>query len=222
MASPPMRPRGSRASCGSRLQRRADGDVSRTGSAAECRRYRRRTECPFVFQHGLGGDAGQTAEVFPANSGRRLITLECRGHGRSEAGPEAAFSLAQFSDDLGSLIESTLTGPVNIGGISMGAAITLMLAVRKPQLVKSPGHRAARLGPRYRAAQHATQRRRRRIAVPARPGHRAPRCSTAVPRRRSSNATAPTTSPPCAASSRGPIRRSWRRSSPASPRMARG
>jgi pimeloyl-ACP methyl ester carboxylesterase len=92
---------------------------------------------PFVFQHGLGGDAGQTAEVFPAGSGRRLITLECRGHGQSEAGPEAAFSLAQFCDDLGSFVASTLPGPIDIGGISMGAAITLMLAVQKPEIVKS-------------------------------------------------------------------------------------
>jgi pimeloyl-ACP methyl ester carboxylesterase len=92
---------------------------------------------PFVFQHGLGGNAGQTAEVFPSGSGRRLITLECRGHGKSEAGPEAAFSLSQFCDDLGMFIAETLPGPVDIGGISMGAAITLMLAVRKPQLVKS-------------------------------------------------------------------------------------
>jgi pimeloyl-ACP methyl ester carboxylesterase len=92
---------------------------------------------PFVFQHGLGGDAGQTAEVFPPGSGRRLITLECRGHGQSAPGAETAFSLAQFRDDLGSFIASTLPGPVDLGGISMGAAIALMLAVRKPQLVKS-------------------------------------------------------------------------------------
>lgn len=92
---------------------------------------------PFVFQHGLGGDAGQTAEVFPATSGRRLVTLECRGHGRSEAGPVASFSLAQFCDDLIDFIARTLTAPVAIGGISMGAAITLMLAVRRPELVGS-------------------------------------------------------------------------------------
>jgi pimeloyl-ACP methyl ester carboxylesterase len=92
---------------------------------------------PFVFQHGLGGDAGQTAEVFPAGAGRRLVTLECRGHGRSEAGPVTAFSLAQFCDDLTDFIVRTLTAPVAIGGISMGAAITLMLAVRRPELVES-------------------------------------------------------------------------------------
>jgi pimeloyl-ACP methyl ester carboxylesterase len=92
---------------------------------------------PFVFQHGLGGDAGQTAEVFPPGAGRRLITLECRGHGRSEAGPAASFSLAQFAEDLGAYIADNLPAPVDIGGISMGAAITLMLAVRRPELVKS-------------------------------------------------------------------------------------
>ncbi len=92
---------------------------------------------PFVFQHGLGGDAGQTAEVFPDDTGFRRITLECRGHGRSEAGAVSAFSLAQFSDDLGSFIEQTLPAPVSLGGISMGAAISLMLAVRRPELVKA-------------------------------------------------------------------------------------
>jgi pimeloyl-ACP methyl ester carboxylesterase len=91
---------------------------------------------PFVFQHGLGGDAGQAAEVFPADSGRRLVTLECRGHGRSEAGPEARFRLEQLCADLGSFIE-TLGAPVDVGGISMGACITLMLAVRRPELVRS-------------------------------------------------------------------------------------
>jgi pimeloyl-ACP methyl ester carboxylesterase len=93
---------------------------------------------PFLFQHGLGGDAGQTAEVFPASANRRLVTLECRGHGRSEAsGAAAAFSLAQFRDDLAAFIANRLPVPVMIGGISMGAAITLMLAVRRPELVKS-------------------------------------------------------------------------------------
>ena len=36
---------------------------------------------PTLFQHGLGGDAAQAAEVFPAY--RRRITLECRGQGGS-------------------------------------------------------------------------------------------------------------------------------------------
>ena len=39
---------------------------------------------PVVFQHGLGGDAAQVAEIFPADAAGlwRRLTLECRGHGR--------------------------------------------------------------------------------------------------------------------------------------------
>jgi pimeloyl-ACP methyl ester carboxylesterase len=37
---------------------------------------------PVVFQHGLCGDARQTAEVFPPDPAFRRRTLACRGHGR--------------------------------------------------------------------------------------------------------------------------------------------
>lgn len=40
---------------------------------------------PFVFQHGLCGDAGQTAEAFPPEPGYQRITIEARGHGRSQS-----------------------------------------------------------------------------------------------------------------------------------------
>ena len=87
---------------------------------------------PVVFQHGLGGDMRQTLEAFPRDDRYRLITLECRGHGASEAGP---FSIAAFSDDLAALIEAQQLGSVVLGGISMGAAIATRLAVKRPDLV---------------------------------------------------------------------------------------
>lgn len=43
-------------------------------------------ENDFVFQHGLCGAASQPAEVMPNMDDMRLLTLECRGHGDSEAG----------------------------------------------------------------------------------------------------------------------------------------
>lgn len=89
-----------------------------------------------MFQHGLCGDAGQPADVFPADIGWRCVTLECRGHGRSEAGPLEELSIAAFTDDLVSWVESRETGPVVLGGISMGAAIALRLAVLHPDLVR--------------------------------------------------------------------------------------
>lgn len=90
----------------------------------------------FVFQHGLCGAAAQPAEVVPEIDHVRLLTLECRGHGHSEAGDPAKFSIAQFADDLAAII-SDIGQPVILGGISMGAAISLRLAVTRPKLVRA-------------------------------------------------------------------------------------
>ena len=92
---------------------------------------------PMLFQHGLCGAAGQPAEVFPALAGWQCLTLECRGHGKSEAGPLDALSIATFADDLAALIEAKGLAPCVIGGISMGAAISLRLAVKRPELVRA-------------------------------------------------------------------------------------
>jgi pimeloyl-ACP methyl ester carboxylesterase len=91
----------------------------------------------FVFQHGLCGDAAQTAEVFPDAAGFRRVTIECRGHGQSEPGDPAAFSIATFSDDIVEHIEREALAPIVLGGISMGAAIALRIAVTRPDLVRA-------------------------------------------------------------------------------------
>jgi len=91
---------------------------------------------PVLFQHGLCGDANQPAEIFPADSGWRCITLECRGHGRSQAGSPGRFSIATFTADVCSLIEARTLAPVVLGGISLGAAIALRLAALRPDLVR--------------------------------------------------------------------------------------
>jgi pimeloyl-ACP methyl ester carboxylesterase len=90
---------------------------------------------PVVFQHGLCGDTQQPSEVFPDSQDFRRVTLECRGHGASEAGDPTAFSIATFADDLSSLIQEQHLGPCVVGGISMGAAIALRIAVHRPELV---------------------------------------------------------------------------------------
>jgi pimeloyl-ACP methyl ester carboxylesterase len=92
---------------------------------------------PFVFQHGLLGDAAQTAEAAAGLAGSRLFTLEMRGHGRSEAGLAEAFSIATFADDLAAAMDERGLRSVVLGGISMGAAIALRLAVLRPDLVRA-------------------------------------------------------------------------------------
>ena len=96
---------------------------------------------PFVFQHGLCGSVTQTAQACPdaLDDGRpvRLLTLECRGHGASPLGPPEAIAISTLADDLAAWIVQLGLGPVALGGISMGAAIALRLAVRRPELVAS-------------------------------------------------------------------------------------
>ena len=89
-----------------------------------------------VFQHGLCGDAAQPAAVFPQDSGWECVTLESRGHGVSETGPIEELSIATFTEDLVKWIVDTQQPPVVAGGISVGAAIALRLAIVRPDLVR--------------------------------------------------------------------------------------
>lgn len=99
--------------------------------------YRQGTGLPFVFQHGLCGAEAQPAQVFPDGEGFSRLTVECRGHGASEAGDVAEFSIPTFADDIASVIETFLPTVPVVGGISMGAAISLRLAVKRPDLVRA-------------------------------------------------------------------------------------
>jgi pimeloyl-ACP methyl ester carboxylesterase len=90
---------------------------------------------PVIFQHGLCGDARQTAEVFPDDPGLRLITLECRGHGASQAG--SSFSIASLAGDVTALIDELGLKNFALGGISMGAAIASRIAVQRPKSVRA-------------------------------------------------------------------------------------
>jgi pimeloyl-ACP methyl ester carboxylesterase len=92
---------------------------------------------PVMFQHGLGGDAAQVAEVYPALPPSRRVTLECRAHGGSQSGALASLSIATFTDDVAALADQLGLGHAVAGGISMGSAIALRLAVKRPDLVKA-------------------------------------------------------------------------------------
>lgn len=90
---------------------------------------------PVVFQHGLGGDATQVAENFPDGPRYRRLTLECRGHGASTPGSVRPFSIALFAADVLAAADALGIGRFVVGGISMGAAIALNVAVTHPHRV---------------------------------------------------------------------------------------
>lgn len=92
---------------------------------------------PLVLLHGGAVDArffehnvGPLAEHF------RVITTDLWGHGRT-ADREGPFSLDSFATDVAELIERVGGGPAHVLGHSIGAAVALTLAMRRPELVRS-------------------------------------------------------------------------------------
>ncbi|HEY0274524.1 MAG TPA: alpha/beta hydrolase [Paenirhodobacter sp.] len=115
-------------------------------------RWTGQTDHPAVlFQHGLGGDDGQTAGVFPTDTTAGRVTMECRGHGQSDYG-DAPFGFGLFGTDLHGFRQARTAGPVFLGGISMGAALALQEAKQAPDdvlglIVVRPAWGAGRVRP---------------------------------------------------------------------------
>jgi pimeloyl-ACP methyl ester carboxylesterase len=90
---------------------------------------------PLVLVHGLGGAASNWLGLAPLLlSGRRLLVPELSGHGGSGPLP-AAESLDAYADRVGLLVERAGFAPAPVVGHSLGGAIALRLAIRRPEVV---------------------------------------------------------------------------------------
>jgi 4,5:9,10-diseco-3-hydroxy-5,9,17-trioxoandrosta-1(10),2-diene-4-oate hydrolase len=90
---------------------------------------------PLVLVHGLGGAAANWLGPVPLLlPGRRLLVPELPGHGGSGPLP-AAPSLNAYADRVGALVEREGMSPAALAGHSLGGAIALRLAIRRPELV---------------------------------------------------------------------------------------
>jgi pimeloyl-ACP methyl ester carboxylesterase len=90
---------------------------------------------PLVLLHGGAVDS----RFFEQNVGAlaqqfRVITTDLWGHGRT-GDREGPFSLESFANDVGELIERVVGGPAHLLGHSIGSAVALTLAMRRPELV---------------------------------------------------------------------------------------
>lgn len=90
---------------------------------------------PLVFLHGLGGSIRQIEGVYEEIEGVRLITMNQQGHGNSGADWET-LDFDRMGDDVAALLKHLKIGQAYFAGISMGAAVSLNVAVRYPQSVK--------------------------------------------------------------------------------------
>jgi pimeloyl-ACP methyl ester carboxylesterase len=93
---------------------------------------------PFVFQHGLGADISQPLSFFVEGRPFRLISMDCRGHGRTvPLGDRHLLKFDSFSNDLINLLDYLNLPKVVMGGISMGAGMALNFAVRYPDRTRA-------------------------------------------------------------------------------------
>jgi pimeloyl-ACP methyl ester carboxylesterase len=92
---------------------------------------------PFVFQHGLGADLDQPFSLLRPPPGIRLIAFDCRAHGQTHPlGDVKKLGLATFADDLFALLDFLEIKNAIVGGISMGASVTLNFTLRHPEIVR--------------------------------------------------------------------------------------
>jgi pimeloyl-ACP methyl ester carboxylesterase len=91
---------------------------------------------PVVLVHGLGGAASNWLALAPLLLGdSRLLVPELPGHGGSESLPVAP-NLNAYADRVGLLAARERFAPAVFVGHSLGGAVALRLAIRRPELVK--------------------------------------------------------------------------------------
>ena len=92
---------------------------------------------PLVLAYGLGGNTGEWAGQVDALSQRyRLVLWDPRGHGRSESPPgQEQYGLDISAQDLGALLDHLGIDVAYVGGLSMGAGISVRFCLAHPQRV---------------------------------------------------------------------------------------
>ncbi|HDR9490089.1 alpha/beta fold hydrolase [Burkholderia stabilis] len=92
-----------------------------------------------MLLHGWTCDADDWSGQAPSFSNRyRTVTVELRGHGRSEIMPSGAYSPEDYVADIESLITTRYASePFILVGHSMGGQIAARLAARRPELVRA-------------------------------------------------------------------------------------
>jgi pimeloyl-ACP methyl ester carboxylesterase len=87
--------------------------------------------------HGLGSSAADWALQVPVFAAQyRVITVDLRGHGRSQDGG-LRYTIAQLADDVAALLAQLKEPPAHVVGLSLGGCVAQALALRYPERVRS-------------------------------------------------------------------------------------
>ncbi|MGO1972345.1 MAG: alpha/beta fold hydrolase [Propionibacteriaceae bacterium] len=104
--------------------------------AYEVRGATERSAGLLVFQHGMGGDRQQPLGYLPGHAHTDIVAMDARGHGDSSDLAGDRLSFDAFADDVVALLDHLDVPRAVVGGISMGAAVALNLALRHPDRIR--------------------------------------------------------------------------------------
>ena len=91
---------------------------------------------PIVLVHGGYGTTGVVGKLAGAlAAGRRVISVELRGHGHTRD-TDAPFSWDSFGTDIAGVIRHLGDGPMDLLGLSLGGGASLRCAIGHPELVR--------------------------------------------------------------------------------------
>lgn len=91
---------------------------------------------PFIFLHGLGGDLNQPVEHFKKRKDIKLITIELRGNGETPTGNIEDLTFDKMAEDVKDICDYLELSSIYIGGISMGAAVSMDFATKYNSILK--------------------------------------------------------------------------------------
>jgi pimeloyl-ACP methyl ester carboxylesterase len=101
---------------------------------------------PVLFIHSFGGDTAHwTAQLEHLRPARRAVAMDLRGHGRSAAPANDAWTVTDFANDIEAVVNDLGTDRVVLVGHSLGGAAALEYAGSHPSkvaglvLVGAPG-----------------------------------------------------------------------------------
>lgn len=90
---------------------------------------------PLVFLHGMGGSHRQILDTLDVIPGVRLIVPDLQAHGGSEVS-WSGYGFDALAQDVAALADFLELGPFFLGGISMGAAVSVKAALGHPSRVR--------------------------------------------------------------------------------------